>query len=436
LLKKYPREIIVQAARNIIERYRTKIKQGETELPQEYNPLIEEEIERFYGPSLVPLINGTGIILHTNLGRAPLSEIVLTQLFKLAGGYCNLEYDLKEGLRFSRHQHLQRILAWLTGAEYSLVVNNNAAAVLLAVTALSANKEVVISRGELIEIGGGFRIPEVLTQGKAILKEVGTTNKTRLKDYEQAYNPNTALFLKVHKSNFCMEGFVEEVSIEELSDLGKKLGVPVMFDLGSGAMDGLEDILPGEPTPKKALQAGADLVTFSGDKLLGGPQAGIILGKQSLLERLEIHPLMRALRPCKLTLIALESTLSLYKDKETIQQIPALYSISEPEKNILQRTEKLKQLLEPEKELSLKITQDYSKVGGGALPGLKIPTWVLQIKPKHISTNKLYQALRKSSPPILGRISDQQLILDLRTIKDKEIYPIAKAIKDIIKNYE
>src|SRR5262249_24001995 len=357
----------------------------------------EAELEAVRGARLRRVINATGVIVHTNLGRAPLAPDALEQVRAVAGSYSNLEYDLREGGRGSRQDHVAPILRRLTGAEAALVVNHNAAAVLLALAALAEGREVLVSRGELIEIGDGFRIPDVLTRSGARLREVGTTNRTRAADYERAVGPETALLLRVHQSNFRVVGFTEQPRLEELVRIGRARGIPVVDDLGSGVLVELE----GEPSARDALRAGADLVCFSGDKLLGGPQAGIVVGRADLVEKLRRHPPQRALRADKLTLAALEATVSLYLDPQRPgREIPVLRMLGQPREAVRARAERLAELVGGEVE------QTVGRVGGGALPLAELPSFACAVE------EKLAAPLREGEPTVIGILRDGRLLLD------------------------
>jgi L-seryl-tRNA(Ser) seleniumtransferase len=353
------------------------------------------------------------VIVHTNLGRAPLAQSALERVTEISAGYSNLEYDLAEGGRGSRQDHVAPILRRLTGAEGALVVNNNAAAVLLALAALAEGREVLVSRGELIEIGDGFRIPDVLARSGARLREVGTTNRTRASDYERAIGPETALLLRVHQSNFRLVGFTEQPRLDELVRIGRAHGLPVVDDLGSGVLVQLED----EPSARDALASGADLVCFSGDKLLGGPQAGIVVGRAELVERLRRHPLQRALRADKLTVAALEATLSLYLDPErAAREIPVLRMLGEPVASVLARAERLAGLVGGEVE------QTVGRVGGGALPLAELPSFACAVE------QELAARLRETNPPVVAVLRDGRCLLDCRTITEAEVDEVAAAV--------
>ena len=368
------------------------------------------ELARARTPSLRRVLNATGVIVHTNLGRAPLADAALEHVREAARGYSNLEYDLTTGSRGSRQDHVASILRRLTGADAALVVNNNAAAVLLALAALAEGREVVVSRGELIEIGDGFRIPDVLARSGARLVEVGTTNRTRAADYERAIGPETAVLLRVHQSNFRVVGFTEQPRVEELAAVARRHELPLVDDLGSGVLTDLTD----EPSARDALAAGANLVCFSGDKLLGGPQAGIVVGRADLVERLRRHPLQRALRADKLTLAALEGTLLAYVDEP--RRIPVLRMLSEPGEAVRSRAERLAELV------GGTVEETVARVGGGALPLAELPSFACAIE------EQLAAALRTGQPPVVGIVRDGRLLLDCRTLADGELAEVAAAV--------
>ncbi|HJX34347.1 MAG TPA: L-seryl-tRNA(Sec) selenium transferase, partial [Desulfatiglandales bacterium] len=379
--------------------------------------------------------NATGVVIHTNLGRSILAERVIKMFKPLAGGYSNLEYDLDQGNRGSRYTHVEGILKELTSAEAAMVVNNNAAAVLISLETLARDREVIISRGELVEIGGSFRVPDVMKKSGARMVEVGTTNKTHLADYEEAIGPDTALLLKVHKSNFQIIGFAEEVETSQLSGLGKKYGLPVMEDLGSGCLIDLSKYgLNKETTVQEVLAEGADLVTFSGDKLLGGPQAGIILGRKDLIEEIRKNQLNRALRIDKLTLLALEETLNTYRDERTaLKEIPTLRMICQPYAGLKTKAGRLIRMIgRPDSSnFSLDLADGISKVGGGALPFMDLPTRLLRLIPIKMSARYMDEWLRAFDPPIIARVEQDKVVLDVRTIQDEELKIVAGALKDL-----
>jgi L-seryl-tRNA(Ser) seleniumtransferase len=403
--------LAVEAARTVLARAREEIQAGAD--PGDLSQRLREEVVAAREARLRRAINATGVIVHTNLGRAPLAEQALEQVQEVARGYSNLEYDLTAGSRGSRQDHVAGILRRLTGAEAALVVNNNAAAVLLALAALAEGREVLVSRGELIEIGDGFRIPDVLARSGARLREVGTTNRTRAADYEAAVGSDTALLLRVHKSNFRVVGFTEQPSVSELAAVARRHELPLVDDLGSGAFRHFED----EPTAGESLAAGSDLACFSGDKLLGGPQAGVIVGRADLVERLRRHPLQRALRADKLTLAALEGTLRLYLDRErAAREVPVLRMLTEPVEAVKARAERLAGLIGGQVE------QTVARVGGGALPLAELPSFACAIE------EELAGPLRLGEPPVVGVVRDGRLLLDCRTVRDDEVDEIAAAV--------
>jgi L-seryl-tRNA(Ser) seleniumtransferase len=400
--------LAVDAARSVIERAREEIRAGAE--PGDLDARVAEELRALRAPSLRRVLNATGVIIHTNLGRAPLAEEALARVVETARGYSNLELDLSAGARGSRQDHFAALLRRLTGAEAALVVNNNAAAVLLALAALGEGREVVVSRGELIEIGDGFRIPDVLARSGARLVEVGSTNRTRAKDYDKAVGPNTALLLRVHQSNFRVVGFTELPRLEELAAVARRHGVPLVDDLGSGVL--VE--LPGEPSAKESLAAGSDLVCFSGDKLLGGPQAGIVVGRADLIESLRRHPLQRAMRADKLTLAALEGTLQLYLDAP--ERIPVLRMLAQDLDTVRARAERLAALV------GGTVEETIGRVGGGALPLAELASVACAVD------ESLAEPLRHGDPPVLGVVRDGKLLLDCLAIADAEVDEVAAAV--------
>jgi L-seryl-tRNA(Ser) seleniumtransferase len=405
-----PRELVVAAARTALDAAREEITAGAD--PGPIVDLVLAEIGRSRQPSLRRVLNATGVLVHTNLGRAPLPSGALARVAEVGSGYSNLEYSLARGERGSRQEHLAGLLRRLTGAEAALVVNNNAAAVLLALAALGEGREVVVSRGELVEIGDGFRIPDVLARSGARLVEVGTTNRTRAADYERAIGPDTALILRVHQSNFRVVGFSELPRVEELSAIARAHELPLVDDLGSGALVRVAD----EPTPAESLRAGADLVCFSGDKLLGGPQAGIVVGRAALVEQLRPHPLQRALRADKLTLAALEGTLQLALDPSARDEVPVLRMLHEPLETVRARAERLAELVDGEVE------QTVARVGGGALPLAELPSAACAVE------EELAERLRLGEPPVIAVVRDGRTLLDCRTLTDAEVDEVAAAV--------
>ena len=401
--------LAVDAARSVIARARQEIRAGVE--PGDLAARLTRELEAARRPSLRRVLNATGVIVHTNLGRAPLAEEAIARVHDVARGYSNLELDLEDGARGSRQDHLASLVRRLTGAEASLVVNNNAAAVLLALAALAEGREVIVSRGELIEIGDGFRIPDVLARSGARLVEVGTTNRTRAADYERAIGPDTALVLRVHQSNFRLVGFTELPRLEQVAAVAHAHELPLVDDLGSGALGDL----PGEPSARESLAAGADLVCFSGDKLLGGPQAGIVGGRADLVERLRRHPLQRALRVDKLTLAALEGTLLLHLDAPG--RIPVLRMLAEDAPAVRARADRLAALT------GGTVEETVARVGGGALPLSELPSFACALD------QSLAAPLRAGEPPVIGIVRDGKLLLDCRTLADDELDEVAAAVR-------
>jgi L-seryl-tRNA(Ser) seleniumtransferase len=401
--------LAVEAARIVLSRAREEIRAGGR--PGDLAERLHEEIDSARAPHLRRVVNATGVIVHTNLGRAPLAEAALDRIRDIARGYSNLEYDVAAGGRGSRQDHVTTMLRRLTGAEAGLVVNNNAAAVMLALAALAEGRDVLVSRGELIEIGDGFRIPDVLERSGARLREVGTTNRTRATDYEAAIGPNTALLLRVHQSNFRIVGFTEQPRLEDLAQVAGRHELVLVDDLGSGALVDVGD----EPTARSSLAAGADLVCFSGDKLLGGPQAGIVVGRADLVEKLRRHPLQRALRADKLTLAALEATLTLAIDAP--EQIPVVRMLRESPETVRARATRLAELVDGEVE------ETVARAGGGALPLTELPSFACAVG------EELAAKLRACDPPVIALVRDGRTLLDCRTLADDEIEEVAEAIR-------
>ena len=411
LVRDFDDPLAVESARAVLERAREEIRVGAD--PGDLHARVDAEIAALRAPRLRRVLNATGVIVHTNLGRAPLPDSALARVAEAARGYSNLEYDLKEGQRGSRQDLVASILRRLTGAQAALVVNNNAGAVLLALAALAEGREVLVSRGELIEIGDGFRIPDVLARSGARLVEVGTTNRTRAADYERAIGPETAALLGVHQSNFRLVGFTEQPALRELAQIAQRAGLPLIDDLGSGALLPLHD----EPSARESLAAGADLVCFSGDKLLGGPQAGIVVGRADLVERLRRHPLQRALRADKLTLAALEGTLGVCLDPQRARrEIPVLRMLEEPAGNVRARAERLAG------QVVGAVEETVARVGGGALPLLELESYACAVE------EELAGPLRLGEPPVVGIVRDGRLLLDCRTLSDTEADEAAAAV--------
>lgn len=431
LVARYSRSLVVRTLRATLAQARAAIRDGVPCPP--YDDLLASAqalLAREQQPRLRPVINATGVIINTNLGRSPLSQSALLAMQAVAGGYSNLEYDLEAGERGSRHTHVAELLRELTGAEAALVANNNAAAVLLALSALAIGREVVISRGQLVEIGGGFRIPDVMRQSGCQLVEVGTTNRTHLGDYEAALTERTALLLSVHPSNFRVLGFTESTPLVELATLAHKQGLLLVDDLGSGCLLASERYgLGHEPTPRESIAAGADVVCFSGDKLLGGPQAGIIVGKASALARIAKHPLMRAVRIDKMTLAALEATLRHYQRGEAEAAIPTWRMICMPSTKIASRAAHWANHLK-ERGIASRAQRGESTVGGGSLPGETLPTTLLAIDAAHIhvSLDELAKRLRARSTPIIARVLHDALLLDPRTVLEEQDAELIQAL--------
>jgi L-seryl-tRNA(Ser) seleniumtransferase len=436
-LNAYPRRFVIQAIREAIDMRRKEILQGHSVDASEetLDADIERLIERLSSYSLIPLINATGVVIHTNLGRSLLSQSALENIRHVSESYSNLEYDIGEGRRGKRYTHVKRILREVTGAEDALVVNNNAAAVLLCLNTMAKGKEVLVSRGELVEIGGSFRIPDVMRSSGAILHEVGTTNKTHLFDYEKAINENTALILKVHKSNYRIIGFADEVPIEDLVRLGQRHHIPVMFDLGSGCLIDLRLYgIHDEPAVKDIIKSGVDLTTFSGDKLLGGPQGGVIVGRKEYIEKIQKNPITRAVRIDKLTLAGFEATLMEYIDEDkAMKNIPTLRMLLQRPEEIKARSVKISKRLKREiQNAGISVITDTSRAGGGSLPEKDFPTYAVAIKPLELSVNELEERLRKGIPPIITRIREDLLILDARTIEDRDIPFLVKRLQTVL----
>jgi len=439
----FPREIVKEACRSVVEEIRGRILADRGKGAKLRLPTPEQAADRaaviiggYRSYRLRRVINATGVILHTNLGRAPLCREAIERVVEVARGYSNLEYDLEKGERGLRYDHVRELLCALTGAEDALVVNNNAAAVLLVLNALSEGKEAIVSRGELIEIGGEFRIPDVMEKSGARLREVGTRNRTRLSDYERAIGPETGIILKVHTSNFRIMGFTEEAGLDSLVALGKKHHIPVVDDLGSGCLIELDRYgLEREPTVRDCLAAGADVVTFSGDKLLGGPQAGIILGKRAFLERIRKNPLNRALRIDKLTLAALEATMVKYlRPAEALADIRVLRALTEPVLDVKKRAKRLAAMLRRAlpKGLEIQLITGVSMAGGGALPTREIPTVLVALRAQSLSAAALEEHLRRRETPVIVRVADDQVLLDVRTLDPEEFAEIRDALKAIL----
>lgn len=430
------RVLVVDSLREAIDKFRRNI------LENKINDFEGEDVlnyalgilTRKKQHNLRKVINATGTVIHTNLGRSLLSSDAVKNAMEVASRYNNLEYDIKEGKRGSRYSHIEELITKITGAEAAIVVNNNAAAIMLVLDTLSKNKEVIVSRGQLVEIGGSFRIPEVMKFSGAKLIEVGTTNRTHLYDYEDNINENTGILLKVHTSNFKIYGFTEEVELDELVELGQTKEIPVVEDIGSGVLiDFTKYGFTHEPTVQDSIKKGVDIVTFSGDKMLGGPQAGIIVGKKKYIQAMKKNQLTRALRIDKMTLAGLEGTLRHYLDeRNAIKNIPTLNMIlaskDEMKKKAIRFRKKLRNAV---KDFKFDIEEDYSMVGGGSMPTEKIPTYVIKVRNESISAAEIEKNLRLNEVPIIGRVFDNEFIIDVRTVFEEDIKEIIKALKDM-----
>jgi L-seryl-tRNA(Ser) seleniumtransferase len=401
---------------------------------------IRKQVKKAITPNLVPVVNATGIVVHTNLGRSILASEALENLLAINRGYSNLEFDLAKGKRGTRYSAVEDVLCEISGAESALVVNNNAAAVFICLETIAKDMEVIVSRGELVEIGGSFRIPDVMEKSGGVLREVGTTNRTHPRDYENAINEKTALLLKVHRSNYSIVGFTAEVPLKELAGIGAKHKIPVMEDLGSGTfIDFSQYGLKKEPTVQESVAAGADVVTFSGDKLLGGPQAGIIVGKKDFIDRIKKNPINRAVRIDKMTLAALESTFSLYRQTEKAAiSIPTLRMILGPLSEIKHKADRLLKELNKigSRKLSLFPVGVISKAGGGSLPMLNLPSKGVGVRVESMTINAVEQFMRGNTPPIIGRIEDNAFVMDLRTVRLEELEPIVNAFRKLLDKEE
>ena len=444
---RYSRGIVVDCIREYLSEYRKLVQslmdEDIKQVTSNQDALLEgiaEKIHKTMSSRLINIINATGVVLHTNLGRAVLSEKAKESLWSIACHYSNLEFELETGKRGSRYSHVEDIICKLTGAEAAMVVNNNAAAVMLVLSTMAKDKEVIVSRGQLVEIGGSFRVPDVMSQSGAVLKEIGTTNKTHLWDYENAINENTAALMKVHTSNYRILGFTKEVESEELVELGRKQNIPVIEDLGSGVLLDLQKYgLPYEPTVQSAVKAGMDVVAFSGDKMLGGPQAGIIIGKKQYIEKMHKNPLTRAFRIDKLTLAALEITLKLYLDDETaIKEIPVLRMLTISKEELNKKANRLygKLLKKLGEQCSIAVIDEFSEVGGGSMPTHRMPTKAVSIVTPNLSADKLEESLRSCKTPIIARINKDRLIIDVRTVFEEEIDIIVEALKLILEEHK
>ena len=441
LIENHHRDVVVDVIREEIDKLRNFIKENDDVnlIEEKINNLIENikiSTEKVYSYNIKKVINGTGTILHTNLGRAIISKKHADYLSEVVTSYSNLEYNLEEGKRGERYSHFEKLICKITGAEAAMAVNNNAAAVMLVLSSMAAEREVIVSRGELVEVGGKFRIPDVMKSSNAHLVEIGTTNKTHLEDYEDAISENTGAFLKVHTSNFKILGFTESVSIEELCKLGREKDIPVIEDIGSGVLVDLSKYgLEYEPTVQDSIKAGVDVVSFSGDKLLGGPQAGIIVGKKKYIDKMKKNPLTRAFRIDKFTATILEMIFHEYLNEEdAIKNIPVLSLITKDLKEIEKNANALFNKIENlENVADINVEDTLSQIGGGSLPAERIKSKSVTIMPKNISTQSLEAKLRAGKNPVVGRISEEKLILDMRTVLEDEIDILAQKLIDILK---
>jgi len=435
ILEGHPRAFVLSQLRDEVEQVRRDIGAGKDPGDLEdlamYAEAVTHRLDRALTPSLRPVINGTGVVLHTNLGRAPLARTAI-EAMEGAQGYSNLEYDLDAGARGSRYDHCAALLRELTGAEGAVVVNNGAAALVLALSTMAHGRHVLVSRGELVEIGGGFRIPEIMESSGAILREVGSTNRTRLEDYRGAMSEgDTALILKVHRSNFRITGFTEEATLPDLAELGKEEGIGVVHDLGSGLLvDSALLGLPPEPRPTESLAAGVDVVAFSGDKLLGGPQAGILVGKREWIERMRRNPLCRALRVDKTTLLALEATLRLYREPDrAMREIPTLAMLSADRETLGARSEALAKDLSA-RGVEAEVVEMSSVVGGGTFPGVELPSYGIRVRSEALGADRVAGALRSGFPPLVARVEDESLWIDLRTVLDWQDAEVVRLLSE------
>ncbi|MBO5994035.1 MAG: L-seryl-tRNA(Sec) selenium transferase [Firmicutes bacterium] len=444
LMERIPRETVVDAVRESVEAIRADILKGQiTELSEmKLDTMIDritEAANQMDIKSLRPVVNATGVVLHTNLGRANLSDKALEQVISAAKDYSTLEYDPDKGTRGSRHVHVENIIKKITGAEAAMAVNNNAAATMLVLAALGRGREIIVSRGELIEIGGSFRIPDIMKESGAELIEVGTTNKTRISDYESHITENTAALMKVHTSNYRVIGFTEEASIRELKELGTKHGLPVIYDMGSGLMTDLREWGIREPVVKDGLKEGANVILFSGDKLLGGPQAGIIAGKKELIDKMKSHPLARVMRVDKMTIAALEATLTEYGDRErALKNIPVLRMLTKTPEEMRAECVLLKGLIDEIKDpasgetaFSAKVIEDTGVVGGGSAPDSRLDNMVLTVEHRTLTPDFMEEALRKGEPPVIARIKNDSVVIDVRTLKKADYEIIAERFREI-----
>ncbi len=440
VINRYGRESVMEAIRMETENLRAFIGNCEDEEQAELRismvvPAVVRAVEKMHAPNMRPVVNATGTILHTNLGRAPISEEHMRKAFEIMTGYCNLEYNLEAGKRGERYSHFEKLLCKLTGAEAAMAVNNNASSVMLILSSLAKGGEVIVSRGELIEIGGKFRIPDVMELSGASLVEVGTTNKTHFSDYENAVTEETKALLKVHTSNYRVVGFTESVGIDALIPLARDYGIPVIEDLGSGVlMDLAKYGLTHEPTVQESIAQGADVVCFSGDKLLGGPQAGIIIGKKKYIDRMKKNQLTRALRIDKFTAAVLEMTLMEYLSEENVaKKIPVLRMLSESLADVVKRAKSLSRMLQSAAlPAQIEVKPCESQVGGGSLPLERIPSMAVTLRPEHMGVPELDQRMHRLDIPIIARVANDELLMDVRTVRKEELKSITEGLKGIL----
>jgi L-seryl-tRNA(Ser) seleniumtransferase len=439
LIEKYPDELVNRAIRDTLSALRQRLSADDgCDLPEvdgKYSvdalgQRVADAVGELLRPSLRPVVNATGVAVHTNLGRSPLSLSVWKRMERIATGYSNLEYDLERGQRGERHGHVEKVLRLLTGAESALVVNNNAAAVLLVLSALARGREVVVSRGELIEIGGSFRLPDIMAQGGAILREVGATNRTRISDYAAAVGSATGLLMKAHRSNYAVTGFVDEASRGELAALAGRQGIPFFEDLGSGQVgDPGATGLGAQDVVSAVVAAGVDIVSFSGDKLMGGPQAGIIVGRKALLDRIRKHPMLRALRPDKVVIAGVEATCACYLDGSAVQEVPVQRMLSESRESLRKRALALAEALAGIPGLECRVAETRARVGGGALPEVTVPSWGVVLAHARMSETALEELLRRGPIPVIGTVEGGRVRLDVLAMSESDISCVADALR-------
>lgn len=433
---------VTDTARGVIDSLRKEILALTDELAEDFdvdklaiNRVAESVIDKLYEEdrnNLIPAINATGTILHTNLGRAPLCREAVENIARVSRSYSNLEYDVKAGKRGSRHDIVSSLIVELTGADDAMLVNNNASATMIVLSAMAAGKECIVSRGELVEIGGAFRIPDIMEQSGATLREVGTTNKTKISDYENAINENTGALMKVHKSNYDIVGFTEEATLEELVALGKKYDLPVIYDMGNGLMVDMSAYGLDEPNVPASLATGIDVMLFSGDKLLGGPQGGIIVGTEKYIKAMKKNPLARAIRVDKMTFAAMEETLKKYRDERiALRDIPVLNMISADKGDLKKKAERLAAVIKDEcgDALKIELVEVEDQIGGGSAPSVRLPGWAVAVTSDTATTKSLERKLRKYELPVIARIQYDQLLLCVRTIAEDELAEVARALK-------